>query len=110
MGHRRVLKLQSDARNRENHMRSLLPGSRPCRATSGRGRRDKRRRAGEEDFCTAPGGSVPKVSVRPLPVRLRGFDILRGLSCRDRLLRSSQRVKKWSSESLLRNLESSARI
>lgn len=73
MGHTSVLKLQSDARNRENHMRSLLSGSWPCRATSGRGRGDKRRRAGEEAFCIAPGGSVPKVSEWPFPVRVSRF-------------------------------------
>ena len=70
MGYKLVLRIQWDARNRENHLGALLSCSWPCRATSGRGRVDTKRRARKEAVCTAPGGSVLKVAVVPFPVRV----------------------------------------
>lgn len=55
-----------------------LTGSYPCRVTSGRGRGEKRRRAGTEAVYNAPDGSVPKILVLPLPVRVK---LLRYASC-----------------------------
>lgn len=53
----------------------LLTGSCPCRVASGRGRGQKRRRAGTEAVYNAPDGSVPKVLVQPLPVRVKAAEV-----------------------------------
>lgn len=56
----------------ENH---FFPFPGPVGSLPGGGRRDKRRRAGKEAVYAAPGGSVPKVLVLPLPVRVKAAEV-----------------------------------